>query len=168
MAKRQVFYSFHYGNDVRRAAQIRSIGVIEGNTPVSENDWEKLQNGGNEAIKKWIDDNMNNRTCLIVLVGSDTANRPWVKYEIEHAWEKGMGIFGIYIHNIKDPLLCKEGKSGTCIQGKNPFDNYTVNGKSLSSILKCYNPNSTDAYSDIEKNLSFWVEAAISQAKEIH
>ena len=31
MAKRQVFYSFHYENDVRRAAQIKNIGVIEGN-----------------------------------------------------------------------------------------------------------------------------------------
>ena len=109
------FYSFHYGNDVRRAAQIRNIGVIEGNAPVSENDWEEVKRGGDEAIKKWIDKNMDNRTCLIVLVGSDTANRPWVKYEIEHAWKRKMGIFGIFINNIKDPLLCKEGKIGTCV-----------------------------------------------------
>ena len=31
--KRQVFYSFHYKNDVMRAAQIRNIGAIEGNMP---------------------------------------------------------------------------------------------------------------------------------------
>lgn len=168
MAKRQVFYSFHYGNDVRRAAQIRNIGVIEGNAPVSENDWEEVKRGGDEAIKKWINKNMENRTCLIVLVGSDTANRPWVKYEIKHAWERKMGIFGIYIHNIKDPLLCKEGKTGTCVQGKNPFDNYNVNGKSLSSILKCYNPKASDAYNDIEEHLSDWVEVAIKQADDLH
>lgn len=111
MIKRKVFYSFHYENDVFRAAQIRNIGTIEGNEPVSENDWEEVKREGDEAIKKWIDKNMQNRTCLIVLVGSDTANRPWVQYEIKHAWERKMGIFGIYIHNIKDPFLCKEEKS---------------------------------------------------------
>ena len=29
MAKRQVFYSFHYANDVMRVQQIRTIGMIE-------------------------------------------------------------------------------------------------------------------------------------------
>jgi len=29
MAKRQVFYSFHYANDVMRVQQIRNIGMIE-------------------------------------------------------------------------------------------------------------------------------------------
>lgn len=163
MTKRQVFYSFHYENDVRRAAQIRAIGVLEGNEPVSENDWEDVKKGGNLAIKKWINKNMENRSCLIVLVGSDTAKRQWVKYEIEYALKRKMGVFGIYIHNIKDPLLCKEGKNGTCLQGENPFINYTVNGSSL----KCYNPASNDAYEDIKRNLSSWVEEAISQAKEI-
>ena len=40
MPKRQVFFSFHFNNDVMRVQQIRNIGVIEGNTPVSVNDWE--------------------------------------------------------------------------------------------------------------------------------
>ena len=37
MAKRQVFYSFHYANDVMRVQQIRNIGMVEGNSPVSPN-----------------------------------------------------------------------------------------------------------------------------------
>lgn len=41
MAKGQVFYSFHCKNDVMRAAQIRNIDVIDGNKPVSENEWEE-------------------------------------------------------------------------------------------------------------------------------
>ena len=40
MAKRQVFYSFHYANDAMRVQQIRNIGMIEGNTPVSPNEWD--------------------------------------------------------------------------------------------------------------------------------
>lgn len=41
--KRQVFYSFHYGNDVMRVAQIRNIGALEDNKPVSENTWEEVK-----------------------------------------------------------------------------------------------------------------------------
>ena len=33
--KRQVFYSFHYDNDAMRVQQVRNIGALEGNTPVS-------------------------------------------------------------------------------------------------------------------------------------
>ncbi len=161
--KRQVFYSFCFKDDVRRVAQIRNIGSIEDNKPVSENDWETVQRGGEAAIKKWIDDNMKNRSCVIVLIGKDTANRKWVKYEIEKAWNEGKGLFGIYIHNIKDPLLCKEGMSGFCSQGKNPFEefHFKKTGKKLSDVVKCYNPKAWDAYNDISNNIEKWVEEAI-------
>jgi hypothetical protein len=33
--KRQVFYSFHFDSDVRRVQQIRQMGVIEGDSPVT-------------------------------------------------------------------------------------------------------------------------------------
>ncbi|MDR2251725.1 MAG: TIR domain-containing protein, partial [Endomicrobium sp.] len=87
MTKRRVFYSFHYEKDVMRASQIRNIGVIEGNTPVSDNDWETVKRGGDIAIKRWIDDNMSGCSCLVVLIGENTAERKWVRYEIERAWQ---------------------------------------------------------------------------------
>ncbi len=37
MPKRQVFFSFHYEADAWRAAQVRNMGVVEGNEPVSDN-----------------------------------------------------------------------------------------------------------------------------------
>ena len=89
MAKRQIFYSFHYDNDVFRVQQIRNIGAIEGNKPVSANEWETIKRGGDAAIKRWIDDNMKYKSCLVVLIGSETANRPWVDYEIRKAWNDG-------------------------------------------------------------------------------
>jgi hypothetical protein len=156
--KRQVFYSFHFDNDVMRVQQIRQMGVIDGDEPVSANEWEKLRktDGG---IERWIDDNMAYRSCVIVLVGEETADRPWVKYEIKKAWNDKKGLLGIYIHNLKDP------KKGTCNQGKNPFAQYTVNGVALSSLVKCYNPKSSDAYNDIKSNIDAWVEAAIASRK---
>ncbi|MEW6110150.1 MAG: TIR domain-containing protein [Nitrospirota bacterium] len=155
MAKRQVFYSFHFDNDVMRVQQIRNMGVIEGNTPVSTNDWEEARKKPG-AIEKWINDNMKYRSCVIVLVGEETANRPWVKYEIKKAWEDSKGLLGIYIHNLKCPINGKANK------GQNPFDQFTFNdGSKLSSVVKCYNPSSTDAYNDIKNNIEAWIEAAI-------
>lgn len=154
--KRQVFYSFHFDNYVMRVWQIRKMGAIEGNEPVAPNNWEQIKRSGEYAVKKWIDDNMRYKSCVVVLVGSETANREWVDYEIRRAWNEGKGLFGIYIHNLKDP------RTGTCRKGANPFDNVLLkNGQKLSSLVPCYDPNSWDAYNDIAKNLENWVDFAI-------
>jgi len=155
MAKRQVFYSFHFDNDVMRVQQVRNIGAIEDNKPVSANDWEKIRKSGDDSIKKWIADNMAHRSCVIILVGEETANRPWVKYEIKKAWNDKKGLVGVYIHNLKDPRYGRSSK------GTNPFEKFTLGEKSLSSIVKCYNPDSNDAYNDIQNNLEDWIEEAI-------
>ena len=75
---RKVFYSFHYQGDSWRASKIRNIGVVEGNQPASANEWEEVKRGGETAIKRWIGDQLQGRTCTIVLVGAETANRPWI------------------------------------------------------------------------------------------
>lgn len=157
MPKRQVFFSFHFDNDVMRVQQIRNIGVIEGNTPVSVNAWEDVKRKGEDSIKQWIDENMKNKSCVIVLVGKDTASRPWVTYEIVKAWNDGKPVFGIHIHNIKCP------KNGTSTLGSNPFDGITLgqNGKKLSTVVQCYDPKSYDAYNDIASNIDSWIETAI-------
>jgi len=160
MAKRQVFYSFHYANDVMRTQQVRNIGSIEGNTPVSANEWETVKMKGDAAVQGWIDNAMNYRSCVIVLIGSDTASRKWVKYEIKKAWNDGKGLFGIYIHNLRDPT------TGTCKQGANPFDGFTVGEKKLSALVKCYNPNPADAYNAIRNNISDWIELAITSRQK--
>jgi hypothetical protein len=162
--KRQIFYSFHHDNDIMRVQQIRNIGALEDNKPVSENEWEKIKRNGDEAIKKWIDDNMAYRSCVVVLVGEKTAERSWIKYEIKKAWKENKGLLGIYIHNIKCP------RNGTCNKGSNPFDQFTFQdgenkGEKLSSVIKCYDPKSTDAYNDIRNNIENLIEEAISQRK---
>ena len=158
MAKRQVFYSFHFDYDVMRVQQIRNMGALEENKPVSVNEWEAVKKKGRSATEKWIDDNMRYRSCVVVLVGADTANRPWVKYEIEKAWNDDKGLFGIYIHNLKCP------RNGYGTQGANPFNQFNLqSGKKLSSIVSCYNPTASDAYKSIAGNMESWVEAAIAQ-----
>ena len=114
--QRKCFYSFHYVNDVMRVAKLRNIGVIEGNQPAKDNDWESVTKGGSASIEKWIAEQMMGKSCTIVMVGSETAGRKWINHEILKSWEKGMGIVGIYIHGISDI----NGKTST--MGANPFD----------------------------------------------
>lgn len=159
MAREPVFYSFHYDNDVFRVQQIRNIGAIEGDEPVSPNDWEQIKRGGDPAVERWIDENMKYRRCVIVLIGSETAGRKWVKHEIKRAWELKKGLFGIYIHNLKDP------RTGTCSKGANPFGNWNVGNQSMASLVTCHDPSSWDAYGDISRNMANWVSQAIAAAK---
>ena len=151
---RQIFYSFHFANDVMRVQQIRNIGVIEGNRPVTPNKWEEIKRGGVIAIEEWIDQKINYASCVVVLIGSGTSQSRWLKYEIKKAWNEGKGLVGIRIHNLKDP------RTGISTKGVNPFDNFNVNGIKLSKFVKTYDPG-FNAYSWIQNHINTVVEEAI-------
>ena len=172
--KRQVFFSFHYANDVWRVGQIRNIGTIEGQEIFSDNGWEKVRLKNDDKIKEWIDKELNMRTCVVVLIGSETASRKWVKYEIEQAWKRGKGIVGIYINKLKN----SQGEQGK--KGENPFQHFCVdktfnyivqngtpadkNEINLSSICKTYDSpyyGSEYVYNDIKDNIEALIEEAI-------
>jgi len=162
---RRCFFSFYYKLDSQRASQVRQIGTIEGNKPATDNDWETVTRGGDAAIEKWIANQMYGKSCTVVLVGSNTANRKWINYEIVKSWGDGMGVVGIYIHGLKN----LDGKISA--KGDNPFD-YITHGptkKKLSSIVKCYNPageDSKERYDWISKHLANAVEEAIKIRNE--
>lgn len=159
---RRVFYSFYYKPDVMRVSQVRNIGALESNRPATDNDWETVKSGKDIAIKRWITAQMKGRTCTVVLIGENTANREWINHEIIKSWDDGMGVVGIRIHGLKNT----DGDIAN--MGKNPFDyiDYGNTGKKLSSIVKCYNPagsNSKERYAWIAKHL----ENAVSKAIKI-
>lgn len=156
-----MFYSFHYAPDVMRVSQVRNIGALESNRPATDNDWETVKSGKDIAIKRWITQQMDGRSCTVVLVGENTANRIWINHEIIKSWDEGMGVVGIRIHGLKSTngYIAK--------QGNNPFDyiGYGKTGKKLSSIVKCYDPagsNSKEKYAWITKHLENAVEEAIN------
>ena len=157
MTKRQIFYSFHYEPDVMRVHQVRNIGALDDNKPASANNWEQIKRQGEASIKKWIDDNMKWRSCVVVLVGEHTANRNWVKYEIRKAWEDRKGLLAVRIHDLKCP------NNGRCNPGPNPFDGLIFKQGGCEIVPKIYTPNSSTPYTDISNNLEDWIEAAIRQ-----
>jgi hypothetical protein len=160
---RKTFFSFHYKPDNWRASQVRNMGVIEGNAPVSDNDWETITKGGDDAIKKWIAGQLDGKSCSIVLIGSGTAGRKWINHEILQSWEKDKGLVGIHVHNLKD---VEENQS---YKGANPFTGLTVSANNqtlwLSTVVKTYDPPytvSTDVYKYIKDNIAAWVEEAVT------
>ena len=162
--KRRAFYSFYYREDSWRASQVRNIGVIEGNRPATDNDWEVVKRKGDASIAYWIKSQMIGRSCTIVLAGTNTAKLKWINFEIIESWNRGMGVVGVYIHGLKDVF----GKNS--IMGSNPFSYIQIPGAFtlMSRVVTCYNPsgwNSTDRYSWISRNLSSMVEDAIATRK---
>ena len=156
---RRAFYSFHYEPDNWRASQIRNMGVVDGNKPASDNDWETIKGGGDARIKKWINGQMSGKSVAIILIGTKTAGRKWIRYEIEKAWNDGKGVLGIHIHNIKN----RDGEQST--RGLNPFSEFTVGEKRMSDIVMTYDPpyiTSTNVYNHIKDNLADWIETAIA------
>ena len=155
---RRAFYSFHYKPDNWRASQVRNMGVVDGNRPATDNDWETVKKGGDAAIQKWINDQLSGKSVAIILIGSKTAGRKWIKYEINKAWEDGKGVLGIYVHNIKD----SDGEQSS--KGDNPFDACKVGDKSMADVVKAYDPpylTSTFVYDHIKENMEDWIEKAI-------
>lgn len=160
---RKVFYSFHFNNDFFRTQQVRNMDAFEGQGSCSANAWEEVKQKGDAAVEKWIDDNLSGRSCVVVLVGSQTAERKWVKKEIEKAWNAGKGVLGVRINKL-------EGTDGQqTAAGVNPFSQFTLkNGKNMADIAPLKTPSGTsgkEAYASIKANLESWIEDAIAARK---
>jgi hypothetical protein len=156
---RRVFFSFHYERDIWRASQVRNSWVTK---PDREDagfwdaaSWEEVKKKGDEAIKRWIDKNLEGTSVTVVLIGRETAERPYVLYEIEQSYKTSKGLLGIYIHNMRD----KTGQSD--LAGSNPFDKVkTVSSlgvqQSLATVVKVRDWVLDNGYD----NLGDWIEAA--------
>jgi len=161
----KAFYSFYFKQDSHRVSQVKQMGVIEGQPILSSNEWEEVEKGGDKAIEDWIVKEMKGKSCVVVLIGSSTAGRRWVNYEITKAWNDEKGVVGVYIHNLKNLAGLQSSK------GDNPFTGITIkgSGKKLSSIVKAYDPPytiSTNVYDHIKTNLESWVKEAIKIRKD--
>ena len=87
-AKRRVFFSFHYQNDIWRVNQIRNSWRFQ-NEATREAEgffdaslWESSQRRSPDSLKELIRAGMEKTSVTAVLVGSSTFQRRWVRYEI--------------------------------------------------------------------------------------
>jgi len=149
-----VFFSFHYGRDAMRVQQILQMGALEGQTILNAQDWQSVQRRGKEAIAAWIDEQMLYKTAAIVLIGSETASRPWVQYEVRKAWNDRRSLLGVRIHGLSDP------RTGTDRPGTNPFRTiHLPGGESAADHIPVFVPSGTtsqEVHGSIRANLKTW------------
>ena len=158
---RQTFFSFRYKKDNWRSGIIRNSWVTQERKAsgfFDSAEWEEVKKKTDSAIEKWIDGQLKGTSVTVVLIGSDTAGKKWINYEITASHKKGNGLLGIFIHQLKD----KDKKTTT--KGENPFDDWyvTMNGKKVyfSSMYKTYDWINDDGYS----NMGDWIEKAAKDA----
>jgi hypothetical protein len=97
---RRVFFSFHYQNDIWRVSQIRDCWVTRDRTAAGfwdAADWEKVKRGGDAAIKRWIDDQLQSTSVTVVLIGQETASRKYVNYEYDWDLDNGYTGFAAWV-----------------------------------------------------------------------
>lgn len=159
---KRVFLSFHYADDNWRVQQIKNIGSIEEQPLLSYNEWEKIKQQGDTAIKNWINAQMNGKSCTVVLIGANTANRKWINYETSHTWDSGKPVVGIYVNKLKD------ANGNQSAKGNNPFAYIKLkNGQALDELIPCFTPtgtSSTEAYDWIKNNIEDVVEKAVKRS----
>lgn len=123
MAKR-VYFAFHYQDVIDfRANVVRKhnfTGGVEAAGYYDHSIWETAKKTGEVALKRMINAELSGTSVTVVLVGSHTYARRWVRYEIMKSVEKGNVMLGVHINGIK-------GKDGqTKVNGPNPFDHLGI------------------------------------------
>lgn len=114
---RRTFFSFHFDGDIWRANQVRNANVVAGPDTAGyfdHSEYQEAKKTGDEGIKRMILRHLNNTTVTVVLIGNQTAYRPWVKYEIEQSIARKNGLLGVHIHHLKN----KDGQ--TSMRGSKP------------------------------------------------
>jgi len=155
----KIFHSFHYEfGDVWRVNQLRNVGALEGNSGLEPNEWEKVKKS-EESVRKWFKNQIDNSDCVMVMVGSKTSERKFVKEEIKYAFENSVPMFGVYIHTLLD----RDGNAA--IKGANPFAEFNVkhSGLRLNELIDVIPLpiDSKQAYAFYKENAEKWVRTLI-------
>ena len=102
---RRVFFSFHYDNDINRSMTVRNSWVTQGKEAAGFIDkaaFEQIKRQGEAAVHNWIDKQLEGTSVTVVLIGSETLNRPYVQYEICRSLQRGNAVIGVHISGIRD------------------------------------------------------------------
>lgn len=169
---RKVFFSFHYEWDFWRAWVVRNSNVVRSSRVIDEKtgyldyaDWESVKRRGDQAIRNWIDDQLNGTSVTVVLIGAATSTREYVKYELQQSWKKGNGILGIFIHNIGDRYGNTSTKGNTSFGPIFPPKSFNDYKSTFDDRFNVYEWVSEFGYNYGYMNIDKWIEDAALQAK---
>ena len=155
---RRVFFSFHYSNDINRSMIVRNSWVTQGKEAAGFIDkaaFEQVKRKGDTAVHNWIDEQLEGTSVTVVLIGSETLNRPFVQYEICRSLQRGNAVIGVHINSIKDMrtfMTAPRGKTHTVIGYYN--DNSPAYFDSICDSI--YDYTTQNGYA----NMGEWIESA--------
>ncbi len=158
---RRVFFSFHHSGDVWRAGQVRNSWVTQDRQDAGFWDvaaWEQVKKKDVATVQKWIDEQMKGTSVTVVLIGAETSERPHVLYEITQSHNKGNGMLGVYVHNMRDAT------QRTGLKGNNPFSKLSITKSGAKTLLSEIYPTYDWVNDNGRDNLGSWIEAAAKKA----
>jgi hypothetical protein len=133
MAKR-VYFAFHYQDVIDfRANVVRKHNLTEGVESAGYYDhsmWEEAKSKSPDALKRLINSELEGTTVTVILIGSDTWVRRWVRYEIFQSIKRGNRVLGVHINSIKG----KDEKTKPL--GPNPFNNLALEFNATGNLIR--------------------------------
>ncbi|MDR3573458.1 MAG: TIR domain-containing protein [Anaerolineaceae bacterium] len=158
---RRVFFSFQYEQDLYRANVIKNAWIAPEREAAGFWDgelWEEAKRFGDDALRRNIDQGLENTSVTVVLIGAETAGRPWELYKIQKSQERGNGLLGIYLNEIRDQY------GFTDVMGPNPFRRLYIQSSGALKWMSDIYPTYSWVKDNGPQNLAAWVEAAARAA----
>lgn len=160
---RRVYCAFHYQNDISRVNVVRNSWLTHQNRETAgffdASFWESAKKTGDAAIKRMIHNGLDGTSVTAFLLGSETAWRPWVRYELEESYKRGNGMLAIRIHGIKNL------QGYTSSFGENIFATFTIqDAHGTTRYFSEYYPLYDWVLDNGYGNAGSWVEQAARAA----
>lgn len=195
---RRTFFSFHFQPDNQRAEVVQQSWVTKDDRQAAGffdgSAFETKKRTSEDALKEFLTEQLKGTSVTCVLVGSQTALRPWVRYELVRSFHRGNGLLAVRVHSIRD------WNKQTAAEGLNPFDQLAyrvandrvywqeLNNGAWANYDKVPSMALTDVAYDLQKqlhhtfssrfviydwandngyqNLGSWIESAAKQARK--
>ncbi|XYK79842.1 MAG: TIR domain-containing protein [Labrenzia sp.] len=131
--KRRAFFSFHY-DDVMRVNNVRQAWITHKNGKSVINSytdsslWESKKLEGPDSLKALIRNGVSGTSVVCVLIGTETWQRRWVRYEIARAIVDEKGLLGVHLNMIRH----HKTKLPELFYGSNPLEFMGVGKDTLS------------------------------------
>jgi hypothetical protein len=103
--KRKVYFAFRY-KDIMRVNNVRQSGKVGTEETKSARDfydrsiWEQRSITDPESLKRLMREGVEHSSVVCVLVGTDSWDSRWVKYEVARAVIDGKGLLAVSINNL--------------------------------------------------------------------
>jgi hypothetical protein len=144
---RRAFFSFHYAPDIWRAMNVRNSWIVRKDDQIDRgffdaSVFEATRRTGEEVLKAFLRDAVDNSSVTCILAGENTWRRRWVRYEIARSLVKGNGLLTVFINGLRD----RHGQLAN--KGANPLSALGVYRAQSGIFLAEWKGNKWVRYSD--------------------